>query len=440
MLIGWSGSTITCSGYGGHQHAPDPAALDLAHGDPALGVVDPVAGLREPAEPLHQEARHRLVGALGQLDAGLVLEVVEVQQAVDLDVAAAVHGGLGLVEVVLVLDVTDELLDEVLHRDDAGGAAVLVGDDREVHALAAHVGERGEDRAGPGQHQGLPGQLADPQRAVGHLGVEQVADVHEADHVVGGAADDRVARVRLVQRLLGGPEHRRRGVQEVDLGARDHHLADLPVTGLEDVLDDPSLLLAQGLVGVDEVAQLLVGHLLALGVRVAADQPDHDVGRDRQQPDDRTRDLGDPVDGRAERQREALGALQREPLGGQLAEHQGDVGDRDRDQHQRDDVGGAGRHAPVDQLRRQVAGERRATEGGGQEAGERDADLDRGQEAVGVRRQPRDGLAPTPSSRHRSHLAVAQRHQRDLGSREHAADEDEDDDKPDVRERAVHGL
>ena len=115
--------------------------------------------------------------------------------------------------------------------------------------------------------------------AVGHLGVEQVADVHEADHVVGGPADHRVARVRLVQRLPGGLVHRRRGVQEVDLGARDHHLADLPVAGLEDVLDDPALLLAQRLVGVDEVAQLLVGHLLALGVRVAADQPDHEVGR-----------------------------------------------------------------------------------------------------------------------------------------------------------------
>jgi len=37
-------------------------------------------------------------------------------------------------------------------------------------------------------------------------------------------------------------------------------------------------------------------------------------------------------------------------------------------------------------------------------------------------------------------LAVAQGHQRDLGGREQAADEDEDDDKPDAAERAVHRL
>ena len=111
------------------------------------------------------------------------------------------------------------------------------------------------------------------------LGVEQVAHVHEADDVVGGAADHRVARVRLRQRLPRRLVDRRRGVEEVDLGARHHHLADLPVAGLEDVLEDPALLLAERLVRADQLAQLLVGDLLALGVRVAAEQPDDDVGR-----------------------------------------------------------------------------------------------------------------------------------------------------------------
>ena len=39
-------------GYGGHQHPADAAALDLAHGDPAVVEVDRVADLREPAELL----------------------------------------------------------------------------------------------------------------------------------------------------------------------------------------------------------------------------------------------------------------------------------------------------------------------------------------------------------------------------------------------------
>ena len=164
------------------------------------------------------------------------------------------------------------------------------------------------------------------------------------------------------------------------------------------------------------------------------------VGR-RQQPDDRAGDLRDPVDGRAERQREALGALQREPLGGELAEHQGDVGDRDGHQHQRDDVG------------RRPSGSPRSTSFGARsparvappkdadrKPGQRDADLHGGEEAVGVRGEPGHRLAPAAAVGHRADLAVPQRDERDLGGGEHAADEDEDDDKPDVRERAVHGL
>ncbi len=42
----------------------------------------------------------------------------------------------GSVAVVLVLELPDDLLDQVLEGDDAGGAAVLVGDDRELEALA----------------------------------------------------------------------------------------------------------------------------------------------------------------------------------------------------------------------------------------------------------------------------------------------------------------
>ena len=42
----------------------------------------------------------------------------------------------------LVLDVADDLLDHVLDRDQALGAAELVDDDGEVDALGAHPGEQ----------------------------------------------------------------------------------------------------------------------------------------------------------------------------------------------------------------------------------------------------------------------------------------------------------
>ena len=42
MLTGWSGSTDQ-RGDGGDPHPADPAAVDLAHREPALRDVDPVA-------------------------------------------------------------------------------------------------------------------------------------------------------------------------------------------------------------------------------------------------------------------------------------------------------------------------------------------------------------------------------------------------------------
>ena len=48
---------------------------------------------------------------------------------------------LALVEVVLVLDVADDLLQHVLDRDEAGHAAVLVDDDRDVVAVRAEIAQ-----------------------------------------------------------------------------------------------------------------------------------------------------------------------------------------------------------------------------------------------------------------------------------------------------------
>ena len=110
----------------------------------------------------------------------------------------------------------------------------------------------------------------------------------EAEHVVLAAADHRVARVRRVRRRLGRPADGERRVEEDDLGARHHHLADRALAGREHVVDQPALVGGQRLVRGDQAAQLLLADRLATGARVAAEQPHHDVGRLRQQPDDRT--------------------------------------------------------------------------------------------------------------------------------------------------------
>ena len=69
--------------------------------------------------------------------------------------------------VVLVADVADDLLDQVLEGDDAVGAAVLVDDDRQVLAFAAHLRQRDQHALGAGHAFDLARDVTDGAAAVG---------------------------------------------------------------------------------------------------------------------------------------------------------------------------------------------------------------------------------------------------------------------------------
>jgi hypothetical protein len=142
--------------------------------------------------------------------------------------------------VVLVGDLPHDLLKDVLDRDQAGGAAVLVDDDRHVdphalhlpqqlvHRLAVrHVGRRAHDLLDPLGRQGLAGVR------VLLLPGDDVLQVGDPDHVVDALADDGDAgetaaqrqRQRLVEGLVPLDEHH--------VGARHHDLADDRVAQFE---------------------------------------------------------------------------------------------------------------------------------------------------------------------------------------------------------------
>ena len=264
--------------------------------------------------------------------------------------------------------------------------------------------------------------------------------MQEADDVVLRGAGDRVARVRLLGGLAQRPLQRHAGVEERDLRAREHHLAQLPLPRGEDVVDELALVLGERLVGRHHVAQLLLRDRRALRLRVTAEQSDDDVGALGQQPDDRARQRGDAVERRGERHGDALRPLQREPLGRQLAEDQREVRDHHRHEDEGQRVRGPGRHACVSEQVRHRHREAGGTERRRQEAGERDADLDRGQEAVGVLDEPghaRPALAPGGE---RLGLTFAQADERELGGGEDTADEDEDEDEGDVHPGVAHGV
>ncbi len=264
--------------------------------------------------------------------------------------------------------------------------------------------------------------------------------MQEADDVVLRRAGDRVARVGLLRGLAQRPLQRHAGVEERDLGARQHHLPQLALAGGEDVVDELALVLGQRLVGRHHVAQLLLRDGGALRRRVAAEEPDDEVGALGQQPDDRPGQRGDAVQRRRERHRDALGALQRQPLRGELAEDQREVRDDQRHEDQGHRVGRPCRQASGCQQVRHRHGEPRGAEGGRQEAGEGDPDLHCGEEAVGVLDEPGDALTAPATGRQGLGLPLAQADQRQLGGGEHPADEDEDQDEGDVHPGVAHGV
>src|SRR5712692_950621 len=313
---------------------PDPgdtAAIHLGDGQPAPGDLHRLMVGGQLAKRGQHVARDGLVGTFREHDPGLLGELIEVQQAVHFDLATEQLLRLPLVHVVLILDVADQLLDEILKRDDACRAAILVHHDGQVGPVPAHLRQGGQDRLAGRQLLHRPAHLADGDRPRHELRIQQVAYVDEADHVVVGLlvhGEPGVRRARHDLRHLG---QRRRGGDELHLGPRHQHLADLPVRGFEHLRHDVPLIGAQRLVTHDQVAEFLLGHHPAPRLRVTAEDPPDQVRRPGQQPDQRAGQHRDPVQRRGRDQRHPLSALQREPLGGELAEHQGE--DRDRPSH-----------------------------------------------------------------------------------------------------------
>ena len=130
----------------------------------------PTSGIR----PTRWMIRPPTVSYASSSGSSASLELEQVAQVVHGDPTVEPEGatvGIGLdrldkalLDVVLVLDVADDLLDQVLDGDQAGGPAVLVDHDRDVAAGEAHLGEHlvhplrlGHVGRGPGQGPDVDG-------------------------------------------------------------------------------------------------------------------------------------------------------------------------------------------------------------------------------------------------------------------------------------------
>ncbi len=153
-----------------------------------------------------------------------------------------------LLAVVLVLDLADDLLDDVLHRHQAGRAAVLVDHDGDVPLGRLHVVEQLVDRLRlrarrPGRAPARAGRSVAVAAPVALQVRQQVLGVQDADDVVEALLEHRQPGV------AGGDDHVEHLVDRVvdvdgaDADAGHHHLVDALVPELDDPVDHLLLVL-----------------------------------------------------------------------------------------------------------------------------------------------------------------------------------------------------
>ena len=130
----------------------------------------------------------------------------------------------GLVRVVFVLYLTDDLFDDVLQRHDARRASVLVDDDGHGVAAGQPV-EESVDRQGLRYQQGFAQQLGDrvPGPALGRYG-QDVLDVRDSDDPVEAAPVDGEARQTGGAGGVGDVLHRGLHIQRHDPYPGGHHV------------------------------------------------------------------------------------------------------------------------------------------------------------------------------------------------------------------------
>ncbi len=120
-----------------------------------------------PPDQLGQQPADRVDLVVVQLDVEQLAQVLHRQPRGDPERAAGQRfHRRGGVRVVLVGDLADDLLQDVLDRDDAGGSAVLVHDHREMAPVALHLAQQIVDVLGLGDEDGDPHQLGQPRAGV----------------------------------------------------------------------------------------------------------------------------------------------------------------------------------------------------------------------------------------------------------------------------------
>ncbi len=161
----------------------------------------------------------------------LSIQVAHRDPARDQHRAIVLRLDAGGLDVPLVRDLADDLLDDVLERDEAAEIAVLVHHEGQVLALLPECQQLLAQRRGLGNEPGSAAQRhqIDPAqlRPVRVQRLEQVDAVQHADDAVGIAAPHGKSRISAGDDLGQNAGRRQIGVDRFDAPAMGHHVAHL---------------------------------------------------------------------------------------------------------------------------------------------------------------------------------------------------------------------
>ena len=146
-----------------HRGQPADRVVAVARRDrtPVSSTVSPAFG--DVAELLQHQTADGLVFALGRPESGRVGHLVDAQQPRHLPAVAGRHH-IGCGFVVFVADVADDLLDQVLDRDHAGGAAVFVDHQRGLQPVGPDLRHHVVAVQRRGHHRDRLRQIGQPGR------------------------------------------------------------------------------------------------------------------------------------------------------------------------------------------------------------------------------------------------------------------------------------
>ena len=154
-------------------------------------------------------------------------------------------------------------------------------------------------------------------------------------------------------------------------------------------MDDALLLVEQGVLLVDHVADLLLGDILTVVGVLDAQDAGEAVGGSLRQPDERASDLLEHRERFGDALGHALGIGQGDALGNKLAHDDREVRHGERDEYGREAGGDHGQRIDTEarQPLRERVGQARRGDRRRRKAHERDRDLDGGEEAAGIGRE-----------------------------------------------------